>query len=228
MGHLSVGQAAVGNGIGGSGKSHTKSAVIEDIADIKDLKKLLRTKNNVLVMYVASLKEAAAGVKAFRDAAQLIKGLGTMALLDCSGADVKKLCKKQKATPQPQLLRHYKDGEFHKDYDRQVLAASIVNFMREPTGDLPWEEDPTGADVQHIQDAGTLAKFLKREQRPTLVMFYAPWCGFCKQMKPDYSAAATALKPKYVLAAIDVNRPENSIIRKQYNITGFPTLLYYE
>lgn len=59
-------------------------------------------------------------------------------------------------------------------------------------------------------------------------MFYAPWCGFCKQMKPDYSAAAAELKEKVVLAAIDVNRPENSLIRKTYNISGFPTLLYYE
>lgn len=61
-----------------------------------------------------------------------------------------------------------------------------------------------------------------------MIMFYAPWCGFCKQMKPDYSAAATELKPKYIMAAIDANRPENSIIKKQYNISGFPTLLYYE
>lgn len=73
-----------------------------------------------------------------------------------------------------------------------------------------------------------LSKFLKKETKPIMVMFYAPWCGFCKQMKPDYSLAATELKQKAILAAIDVNRPENSIIRKLYNISGFPTLLYYE
>lgn len=73
-----------------------------------------------------------------------------------------------------------------------------------------------------------LGKFLKKETKPVMVMFYAPWCGFCKQMKPDYSLAATELKNKAILAAIDVNRPENSAIRKLYNITGFPTLLYYE
>lgn len=61
-----------------------------------------------------------------------------------------------------------------------------------------------------------------------MVMFYAPWCGYCKQMKPDFSAAATELKNKYIIAGMDVNRPENVGVRKLYNITGFPTLLYFE
>lgn len=74
-----------------------------------------------------------------------------------------------------------------------------------------------------------LVKLLKKELRPVLIMFYAPWCGFCKKLKPDYSAAATELKNSgYVLAAMDVNRPENSKIRKMFNITGFPTIIYFE
>ncbi|XP_055641781.1 protein disulfide-isomerase A5 isoform X2 [Toxorhynchites rutilus septentrionalis] len=151
-----------------------------------------------------------------------------MVLFDCSSGESKKICKKMKAQPTPHILKHYKDGDFHKDYDRQLTATSMANFMRDPTGDLPWEEDPIGVDVVHVPDTLALAKLLKKEVRPILVMFYAPWCGFCKTLKPEFSAAAGELKPKYVLAAIDVNRPENSIIRKQYNITGFPTLLYYE
>lgn len=51
---------------------------------------------------------------------------------------------------------------------------------------------------------------------------------FSKTLKPEYSAAATELKPNHILAAIDVNRPENSVVRKLYNITGFPTLLYFD
>jgi hypothetical protein len=49
---------------------------------MKDLKKLFRTKTNVLVMFVANTKQKE--IKVFREAADLIKGLGTMCLLDCS------------------------------------------------------------------------------------------------------------------------------------------------
>lgn len=61
-----------------------------------------------------------------------------------------------------------------------------------------------------------------------MVMFYAPWCGFCKQLKPEYASAALELKGHSILAAIDVNKPENIAVRNKYNITGFPTLIYFE
>lgn len=64
-----------------------------------------------------------------------------------------------KVAPTPIALKHYKDGDFHKDYDRQLTVTSIVNFMRDPTGDLPWEEDPIGVDVYHIQDATVRINF---------------------------------------------------------------------
>lgn len=55
-----------------------------------------------------------------------------------------------KMKPEPVLWKHYKDGEFNQDYSRQVAANSIFNFMRDPTGDLPYEEDPSGKDVLHV------------------------------------------------------------------------------
>lgn len=57
-----------------------------------------------------------------------------------------------KVSPDPIVLKHYKDGDFHKDYDRQMTVSSFVNFLRDPSGDLPWDEDEAGADVVHIGD----------------------------------------------------------------------------
>ncbi|XP_063216813.1 protein disulfide-isomerase A5 [Bacillus rossius redtenbacheri] len=200
---------------------------VDEVSDLKEFKKLLRTKTNVLVCFVSSVKQAAPTVKVFREAADAVRGQGTMLLVDCSG-EAKKMCRKMKVSPEPYMLKHYKDGDFHKDYDRLLSPASMVAFMRDPAGDAPWEEDTAAGDVVHVPDAPSLGKFLRKEMRPTMVMFYAPWCGFCKQLKPEYAAAATALRDRAALAAVDVNRPENAAVRHKFNITGFPTLLYFE
>lgn len=31
----------------------------------------------------------------------------------------KKICKQWKIKPEPSVIKHYKDGEYHKDYDRK-------------------------------------------------------------------------------------------------------------
>ena len=68
-------------------------------------------------------------------------------------SDAKKICKKLKISPDSYILKHYKNGEFNRDYDRKFTVSSMVNFMRDPTGDLPWEEDATASDITHIPDA---------------------------------------------------------------------------
>jgi protein disulfide-isomerase-like protein len=79
-----------------------------------------------------------------------------------------------------------------------------------------------------LKNFKSLSKVIKKAKVGVLVMFYAPWCGYCKKMKPDYSAAATVLKKKAILAAANCELPENSVLRRMYNITGYPTILYFK
>ncbi|XP_017776096.1 PREDICTED: protein disulfide-isomerase A6 [Nicrophorus vespilloides] len=55
-----------------------------------------------------------------------------------------------------------------------------------------------------------------------IVEFYAPWCGHCKQLVPEYQKAATALKGVVKVGA--VNADEHRSIGGQYSVQGFPTI----
>ncbi|XP_072930576.1 protein disulfide-isomerase A5 [Epargyreus clarus] len=208
-----------------------KTSVVTNIEDMKEFKKLLRTKTNVLILYVNSPKASHAILDVVKDVADTMKGQATLVSIDCN-SDAKKICKKLKIPlDKPYYIKHYKDGDFHKDYDRGETLSAMTNFLRDPTGDLPWEEDPEAADIFHLSDGEALGKFLKRgavSNKKAMIMFYAPWCGYCKTLKPEYVQAANDLKGEALLAAIDVAKPGNSKVRQLYNITGFPTLMFYE
>lgn len=63
------------------------------------------------------------------------------------------------------------------------------------------------------------------DDKEYLVKIYAPWCGHCKTIAPEYEAAAEALasNPNIVLAELDgtLNEVEG------LDISGYPTLLWY-
>ena len=59
------------------------------------------------------------------------------------------------------------------------------------------------------------------------VKFYAPWCGHCKKLAPVWDEFAEKHSSRVNVAKMDCTDEANRPICGQYNVKGFPTLLYF-
>ena len=59
-----------------------------------------------------------------------------------------------------------------------------------------------------------------------LVAFYAPWCGHCKALSPEWeSAADQLLKEGVMVGAVDATQEQQ--LGGQFGVKGFPTIKWW-
>jgi thioredoxin 1 len=61
---------------------------------------------------------------------------------------------------------------------------------------------------------------------PTLVDFWAPWCGPCKAIAPILEELATELAGKVQIAKVNVD--DNDTIAAEYGVRAIPTMLLFK
>lgn len=129
---------------------------------------------------------------------------------------------------QPSAPKH--DGSELADDDLESfddLEGGDDDAFGDEDGDEPFaspESPPVDEkDVVVLKEANFSEAVAKN--RYLMVEFYAPWCGHCKALAPEYAAAATELKGEVVLAKVDATE-ENELAQK-YDVQGFPTVYFF-
>ncbi|KAJ0976830.1 hypothetical protein J5N97_012304 [Dioscorea zingiberensis] len=100
-----------------------------------------------------------------------------------------------------------------------VLLLCVSPSRAEESG----EEEPS---FVLTLDAANFSETVGKH-RFIVVEFYAPWCGHCKNLAPEYEKAAEILSkhdPPVILAKVDANEEANKELASKYEVKGFPTI----
>ncbi|KAH1064821.1 hypothetical protein J1N35_029808 [Gossypium stocksii] len=99
-----------------------------------------------------------------------------------------------------------------------VIACSLTAISAEESGES--KDFVLTLDQSNFTDTVSNHDFI-------VVEFYAPWCGHCKNLAPEYEKAASILSkhdPPILLAKVDANEESNKDLANEYEVRGFPTL----
>lgn len=78
------------------------------------------------------------------------------------------------------------------------------------------------ASSVHDLKKDTFNDFISKNEL-VLAEFYAPWCGHCKALAPEYEEAAMTLKEKNI-PLVKVDCTEEADLCKDYGVEGYPTV----
>lgn len=115
------------------------------------------------------------------------------------------------------------------DVADEVADLTVEDKLEADSEDFNYNSgDAAGEAVDEtdvvVLGAENFHDFVKSKEY-VLAEFYAPWCGHCQTLVPEYAKAATILKEEVAFAKIDAT--EFNELAQEFHVEGFPTILFF-
>lgn len=105
-----------------------------------------------------------------------------------------------------------------------TLQDHATTLHEEEKRGPPKEDEMDYSDaVEHLTE-GAFSDFLARH-RHSMVEYYAPWCGHCKKLAPQYDLVAQKLKGRVGFGVVDGT--QERALANRYNVSGYPMLFWH-
>ncbi|CAI0460301.1 unnamed protein product [Linum tenue] len=192
--------------------------------------KVLNSNGVVLVEFYAPwCGHCQALTPAWEKAATVLKGVATVAAVN---ADEHKGLAQEYGIQGFPTIKVFSPGKPPVNYQGAREAKPIVEFGLQQIKALlkdrlhgkstsgSSEKSEPNASVE--LNARNFDELVMKSKDLWIVEFFAPWCGHCKKLAPEWKKAASNLKGKVKLGHVDCDSEKSFMSR--FNIQGFPTI----
>jgi len=125
----------------------------------------------------------------------------------------------------PTLKWFPKGSSTPEDYSGGRTAEDIITFINGKVG-TNIKIKKAASNVVDLDD-NNFDSIVMNSNKAVLAEFYAPWCGHCKHLAPDYEKVANAFvgDKDVVIAKLDADAHKD--LAGRYGVSGFPTILWF-
>jgi protein disulfide-isomerase A6 len=126
----------------------------------------------------------------------------------------------------PTLKWFPKGSSTPEEYNSARSIEEITQYIENKAG-VRSKAPKKAASSVVILDSTNFDSIVNDPTKDVLVEFFAPWCGHCKKLAPDYEiiAAAYANEPDVVVASLDADQHKD--VAARFEVTGFPTIKWF-